>query len=289
MSLLTRFIKIRKLGSGSYGEVILCKYLVPDTLVAVKLITKTDFERKSELEKIKNELYLHNKLSHPNIIKCFGIYETKEEACIVMEYMENGDLHHYINSYSFCRMTVQKIFKQIVAGLEYLHDNDIIHRDIKPENIVLTRTLTVKLIDFGFAVEYKDRNKYRHGSPAYAAPEIVMKLEFGYPIDIWSLGCVLYALVYRHSAFHGEDLKDLYRNIVKKSPKISDIHNCHLNLVIMGMLTVNPKKRYSIAQIKSNAWFKMEFLPLKKFRVDKEWRDSKEALELVRKRSEIKF
>ena len=88
---------------------------------------------------------------------------------------------------------------EIILAVEQLHNNNIIYRDLKPENILLDADGHIRLIDFGFAKIMdditKDRTKTNCGTPGYAAPEILMGIEYNYKVDIWSIGILICEMV----------------------------------------------------------------------------------------------
>lgn len=98
-----------------------------------------------------------------------------------------------------------RIFKQVLAGVEYCHAHGIVHRDIKLENLLLDRERNLKIIDFGLSAILVPgkRLKVHCGSPSYAAPEIIARKVYdGPPVDIWSCGVVLFATVAGYLPFH---------------------------------------------------------------------------------------
>jgi len=96
--------------------------------------------------------------------------------------------------------------KQILSGIVYLYNNDIVHRDIKPENILYDNdTKNLKIIDFGTALELKpgDCTKGLVGTPYYLAPEVI-KGEYNHKCDVWSCGVILYILLAGCPPFNGK-------------------------------------------------------------------------------------
>ncbi|XP_036355249.1 serine/threonine-protein kinase PLK1-like [Octopus sinensis] len=103
---------------------------------------------------------------------------------------------------------VKEIMRQLCAGVEYIHSRSVIHRDIKPSNILFSAN-TVKLADFGLATQCKKVC----GTPNYIAPEILHQSGYSFPVDIWSLGCVLYAFLLGRPPFHAHTVQETYARV----------------------------------------------------------------------------
>ena len=98
-----------------------------------------------------------------------------------------------------------QVFSQIVNGIEYMHNMNFAHRDLKMTNILIDQNLVVKVIDFGFACSSSRLHNMYCGTPSYMPPEIVQKgTYFAKPVDVWTLGCVLYKLATNEYPFGGK-------------------------------------------------------------------------------------
>ena len=168
--------------------------------VAVKVVALSDQNR----ELIRKETGIHKLVQHKNVIKYFGDRPTSDghQMYIFLEYAENGELFDRIEpDIGMPRKEAFKYFTQLLDGVEYLHSKGIVHRDLKPENLLLDKDCNLRISDFGLATLFKMKGKERKlntrcGTPAYLAPEI---LSGGYfyaePIDVWSCGIVLSAMM----------------------------------------------------------------------------------------------
>ena len=173
------YTEIRKLGAGAFAEVMLCLHKPTNTYRAVKLIHKSGVSRfqKDPVFMLKEIQVLKN-LDHPNILKCFEIFEDPLKFYVATEYCPAGDLFgEIIKLKKFTEAQASNIMYQLLSALIYCHEKCIIHRDIKPENILLMENgeeLSVKVADFGSSCILDPDCKIGgcFGSAYYLAPEV---------------------------------------------------------------------------------------------------------------------
>ena len=247
------FIPI-ELGSGAYGHV----YLVSDNenkKYALKVIDKNKINRFfGNCDIVYNEIDIHSKLEHKNIIKLYNTEETEDEINILLEYASKGNLYNLITeNKGFNEEKSFEFFIQIVDAVYFLHMNQIIHRDIKPENILITEDNILKLSDFGSAknLTLKKRNSFC-GTVEYMAPEIIGSENYDYSVDIWSLGILLYELLMGHSPFKDKNAKNIMSNIIMHQLKYEKNISDDCKDLINKLLEVNPEKRIDIKGILSH-------------------------------------
>lgn len=145
------------------------------------------------------EVNLLLKLRHNHVVKIYETIETEKHIIIVMELCAGGDLLNYVRKRRKLKEPyAQKIFKQIIDGLCYIHSKLIAHRDIKLDNILLDGRGNVKIADFGVSKQtiHGAQMKEQCGTPAYIAPEILRNKGYGLNVDLWSAGVVLFAMLY---------------------------------------------------------------------------------------------
>ena len=174
-----------------------------------------------------------------NIVKLYEVIKTPQFHYLVMEYINGISLleiikkekNHYLEE-----KRALKIFIQIVKAIEYCQDKDICHRDIKLENILTLNNDEIKLIDFGFAVK-TNKETYQTllcGSPSYMAPEIVKREKYiAQYSDIWSLGVLLYSMLYGRFPFKGKTQKELFENIKKCETEFPDDIKVNEKIIIL--------------------------------------------------------
>ncbi|KAI1500574.1 kinase-like domain-containing protein [Biscogniauxia marginata] len=206
-----KWMKGALIGQGSFGCVYLALHAVTGELLAVKQVespspganSQTDSRKKSMIEALKREISLLRDLRHANIVQYLGCSSSSEHLNIFLEYVPGGSVQTMLNSYgALPEPLVRSFVRQILNGLSYLHNRDIIHRDIKGANILVDNKGTIKISDFGISKKLEasnilsgaNNNKHRpslQGSVFWMAPEVVKQTSYTRKADIWSLGCLV--------------------------------------------------------------------------------------------------
>ncbi|XP_018124949.2 myosin light chain kinase 3 isoform X1 [Xenopus laevis] len=205
------------LGGGRFGQVHRCAEKSSGLSLAAKIIKVKSHKEKEE---VKNEIQVMNQLNHVNLIQLYDAFESRNDIVLIMEYVEGGELFDRIidENYNLSEADTIQFIKQIIEGIQYMHQMYIVHLDLKPENIMcVSRTAyQVKIIDFGLARRYKPREKLKvhFGTPEFLAPEVVNYDYVSFPTDMWSVGVIAYMLLSGLSPFLGEDYNETLNNIL---------------------------------------------------------------------------
>ncbi|KAG2227484.1 hypothetical protein INT45_007510, partial [Circinella minor] len=218
---LDNYVIESSLGEGSYGTAMLayCKNDETKKKVVIKSITKSRIIVDSWMrdrrfgDMVPAEIHILRTLKanqHPNCCHLLTHMEDQEYYYVVMELHGDGmDLFDFIElNETISEQEARTIFRQVAEGVRHLHHNKIVHRDIKDENIILDESGTAVLIDFGSAAYYRENKKFETfcGTMDYWAPELLQGISYsGPPQDIWSLGILLYTLIFRETPFNEID------------------------------------------------------------------------------------
>jgi serine/threonine protein kinase len=200
LNFLNQYEIIKFIKSGGYGEVLLSKNKITKELVSIKKIDLKSFSPEDLYSISIESIYLSN-LIHNNIIKIYGSFAYKNYLYNIMPYCEGGELTQLINSNNYLsEKRIKEIFIQIVEGVKFIHENNVIHRDLKPNNILfLDKEKTkVVIIDFGLSGFSNGLIKevIKAGTFKFLSPEILCRENFSSSskIDIWALGVILYLM-----------------------------------------------------------------------------------------------
>ncbi|KAE9218098.1 hypothetical protein PF004_g13969 [Phytophthora fragariae] len=187
-----KYLLMKEIGEGSFSIVHRAVNRMTGQVCAVKCCKIS--------AALEEEERLLRTLSHPNVVSLEGVYErNKDLHYVVMDYLKDGDLCDLlIERQRLPEPETCRIIRQVVEGLAYLHRRCVLHRDIKPENILIHGNI-VKIADFGLAKELAQPTsmlKRSCGTLEYAAPELLCGRPYGLKSDVFSLGIVMYVLLF---------------------------------------------------------------------------------------------
>lgn len=265
----------KKLGSGACGVVHLvyntatCEPYAMKHVVKNLLVESTRPRILNEPGRVMNEVEIMKNLDHPCVIKMHDIVNRPTSVCMVLEYMQGGDLLTRITSQkALSEQTSKLFFLQMCHAVKYLHAKGITHRDLKPDNILLldgNEDTLLKVSDFGLSKFVHTDSVMRTlcGTPLYVAPEVLMtggRGTYTNKVDIWSLGVVLFTMLSGTLPFSDEYGSPATEQI--KRGKFSFRHRIWRNVsaparkLIMDIMTVDPKKRPSLDDILNSTWMR---------------------------------
>lgn len=211
-----RFGLHEEIGKGRYGVVYRCTDSVSGRTRAAKIIKCI---KTSEKEKVREEISIMNSLRNCKLLQLAAAYEKNRQIIMIMEYISGGELFERVaaDDFTLTEWDVILFMRQIVEGVQYMHDNNILHLDLKPENILCVKRNShhIKLIDFGLARRFYPSETCRvlFGTPEFIAPEIINYEPISYATDMWAVGVVCYVLLSGLSPFMGNNDAETFANI----------------------------------------------------------------------------
>jgi serine/threonine protein kinase/tetratricopeptide (TPR) repeat protein len=249
-----KYIIKNKIGEGR-SNVYLCRDIdFPEKNIAIKVLSE-DADREEEKSFVQ-EYHILKQLNHPCIIqvnelgviaKFTGEEEVKPRSrFITMEYFKAGHLYSYSDRN---KEKIKEIICHLSSALHYLHQSNFIYYDLKPENILAADSgegCSVKLIDFGLAGRrYANDSFSVRGTAEYIAPELIQNLPHDHRVDLYSLGIILYRIIYNRFPFFRENELSIYKAHVEQEftfPENDLIPG--INKIVKKLLEKNPDDRY---------------------------------------------
>ena len=251
-SIPPRYEVLSQVGTGGTGVVYKVRDLETDEIVALKILKPEIAADPAVQDNFKRELCLARKITHKNVCRIHDFSRSNGTAYASMEFIEGESLLSRLNRVGALPVNQAfEIARQICAGLREAHAQGIVHRDLKPANIMLDRSGTVKIMDFGVARLIEGNGPMTGtivGTPAYMAPEQAELKPVGPCTDIYALGLVLYEMITGSPAFHGDSpvavaLKQI-REYPKRPREIVPKLSHPVEAAILKCLQKDPAKRF---------------------------------------------
>lgn len=258
----------KRIGRGASGTIYKGYHRSSKKEVAIKEIQETNLH---DIKKnIRTEIKLMKRLKHENIVELYDVVfdYSYNNVYLIIEYCPDGDFSKFQKKKPIQEVHVQRYMKQLMSGLKYLKEFNIMHRDLKPQNILIDKNGSIKLTDFGYAKVLNNPNnmvKTFCGSPLYMAPEIIKaKGNNDYTIksDLWSVGCIFYEMLTGFPPFYVNSMTDLIKKIEEQDiiiPKFLNVSNESKDL-LFKLLQPNPEDRISWDEFFKHPWFQKDLL-----------------------------
>lgn len=230
--------KIRTIGSGTFGRVLLVRHRPTNQAFALKCMQKANIVETHQQKNVLYEKGIIQECDHPLILKLFETYSDANQLYMLFELVQGGELWSllYEKAFQVARgiagafdVSVARFYASNVAeSLRYLQKMEVAYRDLKPENLVIDSQGYLKMVDFGFAkhVPYyrsgmlMERSFTLCGTPEYLAPELVLNKGHGKAVDHWALGCLLYELIAGRTPFQHNDQNKIFEKIIQGRAQI---------------------------------------------------------------------
>lgn len=235
------------IGKGGFASVYRAIHRTSGREVAIKITEKDRMSQLGMTERIANEVKIHSTLPHHhNVINVISTFEDDHNIYLVMDLCVKGNLYKELRRKKrFAEPEAKHVIKQLLSAVSHLHREGIVHRDLKLSNILIEAPpvsnithkreregkagldyYTIKICDFGLAIqiEHPDEEHFTLcGTPNYIAPEIADHKAHGYPVDLWSIGCLFYTLVVGSPPFEQR---------ISIEEKSDDHHGSHNNTTV---------------------------------------------------------
>ncbi|OPJ87113.1 serine/threonine-protein kinase PLK2 isoform A [Patagioenas fasciata monilis] len=219
-----RYCRGKVLGKGGFAKCYEMTDLTTNKVYAAKIIPHSRVAKPHQREKIDKEIELHRQLNHRHVVQFYHYFEDRENIYILLEYCSRRSMAHILKARKvLTEPEVRYYLRQIVSGLKYLHEQEILHRDLKLEVL----------------------NKQGHGCES----------------DIWALGCVMYTMLLGRPPFETTNLKETYRCIREARYSLPSSLLAPAKHLIASMLSKNPEDRPSLDEIIRHEFFLQGFTP----------------------------
>uniref|UniRef100_A0A6A7FYB0 Mitogen-activated protein kinase kinase kinase 1-like n=2 Tax=Hirondellea gigas TaxID=1518452 RepID=A0A6A7FYB0_9CRUS len=221
------WVRGQLLGSGAFSCCYQARDIATGTLMAVKLVSfvrNTSEEQERVEAAVEDEILLMSQLRHKNIVRLMGSVRHATSFCVFTEWMAGGSVSAMLERYGpFSEAVIMRYIKQVLHGLDYLHDNMILHRDLKGANLLIDSTGDwLRIGDFGTAARLCSKSTVTGefqgqllGTIAFMAPEVLRGDDYGRACDIWSIGCCIIEMATTKPPWDADHVSNQYKLMFK--------------------------------------------------------------------------
>jgi len=268
---VNQFEVLRDLGKGSFGKVKLVKDRETGELFAMKVLNKSVLKKKrmgsrNMMQDVEDEIRVMKMLDHPRLVRIYEVMDSPEyhKIFLRMDFMAGGQTLPTTADGGPCEPLAEAVarrhFRDLLDGLEWLHEHGIVHRDIKPENLLKAADGSVKIADFGTAHRMGvngagDMLSRSAGTPAFTAPEACAEGEYrGQPADVWAAGVSLFMFTHGRCPFMSANIAGIYQVIRQEEPVIDAPVSADCRDLLARLLVKDPAARITIPEIRQHPW-----------------------------------
>ncbi|KFO20603.1 Serine/threonine-protein kinase 17A [Fukomys damarensis] len=260
-------------GTGKFAVVRKCIKKDSGKEFAAKFMRKRRKGQDCRMEIIHEIAVLELAQDNPWVINLHEVYETPSEMILVLEYAAGGEIFDQCvadREEAFKEKDVQRLMRQILEGVHFLHTHDVVHLDLKPQNILLTSESPlgdIKIVDFGLSRIMKNSEELREimGTPEYVAPEILSYDPISMATDMWSIGVLTYVMLTGVSPFLGDNKQETFLNISQMNLSYSeeefdDVSESAVDF-IKQLLLKKPEDRATAEECLRHPWLTPSSIP----------------------------
>lgn len=254
--------RVKTLGTGAFGRVILLKHTKSYKYYAMKVLEKEKVIRMKQVDHTLNEKRILEAIRFPFTVTMEFSFKDNSYIYFVMPFVPGGEMFTHLRRMHKFEEPLSKFYgSQVILALEYLHFCNLVYRDLKPENILIDRNGYLKITDFGFCKQVYGRTWTLCGTPEYLAPELILSKGYAFSVDWWSFGVLIYEMNAGYPPFYANEPMKTYEKIVSGKYRCPSSFNGNLRDLLRNTLQVDITKRFGVMKngaldFKNHAWFK---------------------------------
>ncbi len=257
-----KYKKGKYLGKGGFARCYTMTNMKDGRIYAGKVVSKSSLVKSKAKAKLIAEIKIHKHLNHRHIVKFEHFFEDKVNVYILLEICTNSTMMELVKKRKRLSEPEARYYTlQMIDALRYLHRHNVIHRDMKLGNLFLNKDMEIRVGDLGLSAKLNDQSERKKticGTPNYIAPEIIAGKSHSFEVDVWSLGVILFTMLFGKPPFETKDVKSTYRKIRHGDysfPSHSANVSKEAKSLVASILQLNPEKRPTLDEMLCHEWF----------------------------------
>mmetsp|Transcript_15840 Transcript_15840/g.42610 ORF Transcript_15840/g.42610 Transcript_15840/m.42610 type:complete len:1194 (+) Transcript_15840:107-3688(+) len=242
-------------GTGAYGRVLMVRAHADENVYAMKCVDKTNIVQRGQVSITQAiaENDLLQSMDHPFVVGLHWSFQDAQNLYMILDYAGGGDLFRLIDQRRrLPEDWVRHYAAELILAVQHCHEQGIVYRDLKPENVMVGLDGHMMLTDFGLAKRIGDpkaekpetlRTRTVCGTPSYMAPEALSGKPYGFSVDWWTLGCLIYEMAVGNPPFSDDTLSSLVRRISSGEYRVPGWLSPDLASLIRGFIHLDPSVR----------------------------------------------
>lgn len=260
---VTNYKFLASLARGSYGDVFIVQHTMTSKIFALKRLNKDKIKKNPNTALYNNERNCMIETRNSKyLLSLHKAFQSRSHCYFLMDFVIGGDLLSLLAKLDILDESYIRFYTaELILALKELRSLGYLHRDIKPDNILITNTGHIKLGDFGSCIKTINgtvKSGVSVGTPDYISPEVLNSVnhenEYGYEVDVWSLGVVVYEMVNGKTPFYSHSLVETYRKITEVDYKHERGTESLKNLI--SAMVVRKEERATLDDLISHEYFK---------------------------------
>jgi serine/threonine protein kinase len=256
------FQLLKTIGRGAYGKVMLVRFTRTGQLFAMKTLSKAKLIQYDLIGRTQAERNVLMRAGHPFIVSARWSFQTEKKVFFIMDYVPGGELFDRLRREGKFTEDRTKVYvAELFLAISYLHEIGVIHRDLKPENILVDESGHLRITDFGLVKEKMTEGAVTQtfcGTPEYIAPEVIQNKPYDHMCDFWSLGILMYEMLYGSPTFVDPNMNKVYRMILHNEIEFRPGPSTRAIGLMRGLCQKAPEQRLGVGgveAIKNHAFF----------------------------------
>mmetsp|Transcript_23820 Transcript_23820/g.26076 ORF Transcript_23820/g.26076 Transcript_23820/m.26076 type:complete len:360 (-) Transcript_23820:73-1152(-) len=208
---------LETISTGVFGRTRLVRSLKDKRYFALKIMKKARIVKQAQLPHVQNEIKILSRIRCPFVVELRAVFQDENTLYLLLDYIPGGELFSHLRRDRRFELPIYQFYSvEIACALHHMHKLGIVYRDLKPENVLINKIGHIRIVELSLAkIISTNRTFTLCGTPEYVSPEIIQGQGYGFSVDWWALGILLYEMSAGYPPFYGTSSFQVYQKILE--------------------------------------------------------------------------